>query len=241
MIFLGLIGIAVLAGMVAAIAGFGIGSLVTPALALSVGTKTAVVLVAVPHAVATALRLWRLRSAVDRRVLIRFGLPSAAGGLLGALAATALSSPWLAVVLGGLLVFSGLSELTGLAARLRLEGPASTAAGVLSGVFGGLVGNQGGIRAAALLRSGLSRDAIVATATATAILVDAARLPIYLASSGAEIVRHGGTVAALTMAVVVGTLIGVPVLGRLPEAQFRRVLAVLLVLLGVGLVVGVGR
>ena len=54
----------------AAIAGFGIGSLMTPLLAIEFGTKTAVLLVAIPHATATALRLWLLRADVDRRVLL---------------------------------------------------------------------------------------------------------------------------------------------------------------------------
>ncbi|MGH2463225.1 MAG: hypothetical protein ACRDFZ_06330, partial [Candidatus Limnocylindria bacterium] len=62
--------VAIFAGGVAAIAGFGIGSLLTPLLALEFGTRTAVLLVAIPHASATALRLWLLRGAVDRRVLL---------------------------------------------------------------------------------------------------------------------------------------------------------------------------
>ena len=51
----------VLAGAIAALAGFGIGSILTPLLAVSVGTKDAVVAVSVPHLVATALRFWKMR------------------------------------------------------------------------------------------------------------------------------------------------------------------------------------
>jgi uncharacterized membrane protein YfcA len=49
--------LAVFAGAVAAIAGFGVGSLLTPALPIAVGTKAAVAIVALPHPVATAVRL----------------------------------------------------------------------------------------------------------------------------------------------------------------------------------------
>ncbi|HEU4414943.1 MAG TPA: hypothetical protein VFT65_09200 [Candidatus Angelobacter sp.] len=40
---------AALAGAIASLAGFGIGSVLTPLLALSVGTKQAVVAVSIPH------------------------------------------------------------------------------------------------------------------------------------------------------------------------------------------------
>jgi hypothetical protein len=73
---------AVVAGAVASVAGFGIGSILTPLLAWQRGTKLAVAAVSIPHLAGTALRLWRLRGHIDRRVLLSFGLASAAGGLL---------------------------------------------------------------------------------------------------------------------------------------------------------------
>ncbi len=60
MIFDVIIGIAgVVSDAVAAVAGFGIGSILTPVLALQTGTKTAVAAVPIPHFLGTALRLWR--------------------------------------------------------------------------------------------------------------------------------------------------------------------------------------
>jgi len=239
MLEIALAGLAVVAGAIAAVAGFGIGSVLTPALAFSVGTKVAVVLVALPHLAATTYRLWLLRRDVDRQVLLSFGLASAAGGLVGAILHGLFSSPWLAVVLGALLVFAGLSELIGLARRLVLRGWAATAAGALSGLFGGLVGNQGGIRSAALLRFTLSGRAIVATSTATGVMVDVARVPIYLATGWADIAANWPLVLFLIAAVLAGTVAGAPLLRRLPEVTFRRVLAMLLIALGVLLIVGI--
>ena len=240
LILLGAVAVAVIAGGVAAVAGFGVGSLLTPVVALELGTSVAVAVVAVPHAVATALRLWNLRSAIDGGVLRTFGVASAAGGLAGAALHATFSSPVLTAALGALLVLSGALELTGVGPRVVPRGPGVLAAGILSGLFGGLVGNQGGIRSAALLRLDLGRDSLVATATASALLVDAARLPIYALSSGRAIVDAWPVVALLTAGVVIGTLAGVPVLRRLPEVTFRRVLAVLLIALGIVLVVGSG-
>lgn len=235
-----LLALAVVAGAVAAVAGFGIGSLLTPALGASIGVRAAVAVVAVPHAIATAARLWALRDAIDRRVLRSFGLASAVGGLIGASFHAALASEALSVVLGGLLILAGLLELSGLGRRLAIRGPAATVAGLTAGTFGGLVGNQGGIRSAVLLHAGLTPRALVATATATAMLVDLARLPIYVATSGADIAANARILVVLTVGTLAGTFIGAPVLRRLPDRVFRRLLAVLLLVLGVALVAGWG-
>jgi uncharacterized protein len=222
----------VLAGAVASVAGFGIGSLLTPALAPLLGVRLAVAAVSIPHLAGTALRLWRLRHAVDTRVLRRFGLASAAGGLAGALLHGWAASPALSAVFGGLLLLSGLAGLTGWTQRLHLRGGTATAAGVVSGLFGGLVGNQGGIRSAALLAFPLTRRAFVATATATALIVDAARMPVYLITSGAALMAHAPLLLVTTGGVIAGTLLGEGVLHRIPEPVFRRTVSVLLLLLG---------
>lgn len=231
--------VAAVAGAIAAIAGFGIGSLLTPLLALSYGTKLAVVLVSLPHFVATALRAWMLRDAVNRRVLLTFGIPSAAGGLLGALLHAIAGNDALSAVLGVLLLFAGISGASGLSARLHVESARwSIALGALSGGFGGLVGNQGGLRSAALLHFAMDGRAVVATATAIGLLVDVARIPVYLASSSADIASHWPVVVIATVGVVAGTLVGGPILRRLPEPVFRRTVFALIAILGLALVVG---
>ena len=229
--------VGVLAGGVAAVAGFGIGSLLTPVLALPLGVKAAVAAVAVPHVVGTALRLWRLRAYVDRDVLKGFGIASAAGGLAGALLHGALQSPALRIVFGLLMLLSASAELTGWARRVRLGRTGAWVAGVLSGGFGGLVGNQGGIRSAALLTFPLEPHAFVATATAIALVVDAARAPVYVATQGEAMLAAAGLIGIATVGVVIGTLGGERVLGRIPTPWFRRIVAVLIAALGVYMLV----
>ena len=226
----GVVGVA--AGGVAAVAGFGIGSLLTPLLAVQSGTKLAVAAVAIPHVAGTALRFRLLRKAIDRRALWSFGLMSAAGGLLGALLYRYAASRALTIVFACLLIFAGVLGLTGLAQRLRFKGPAAWAAGGLSGAFGGLVGNQGGIRAAAMYGLDLPRDAFVATATAIALMVDGARLPVYLWTQGRELAGIWPAIAALTLGVLAGTLGGARLLRRIPEPLFRRIVAGLILALG---------
>jgi uncharacterized membrane protein YfcA len=230
--------VAAAAGAVASVTGFGIGSLLTPVFAVTLDTRIAVAAVAIPHVIGTALRFARLRVAPDRRVLWSFGLTSAAGGLAGALFHGSAGGPWLSALFGGLLLFTCLSELAGWAARMRFTGWAAWLAGALSGLLGGLVGNQGGIRSAALLGFDLSRETFVATATAIALFVDAARLPLYLWTSGDALADRTAWIAIGTAGVVAGTLIGERLLASIPERRFRLVVAIVVGILGLVMLVG---
>jgi len=92
--------VGLVAGSIASVTGFGIGSLLTPLLAVPMGTRLAVAAVAVPHVVGTALRFWRLDVSPDRHVLRSFGITSAGGGLVGALLHGWAGNPALTIVLG---------------------------------------------------------------------------------------------------------------------------------------------
>jgi uncharacterized membrane protein YfcA len=227
--------VAIVAGAVAAVSGFGIGSLLTPLLLLSMPAAHAVVVIAIPHALATSLRWLRLRADVDPRTFRQFGIASAVGGLAGALLQSRLSSPILTLVLAVLLLSAGASELAGRRIPLPQTPFWRLLGGMLSGLFGGLVGNQGGIRAAALLGFQLQPRQLVATATASALLVDLARVPIYFATAGRVIAEATPLWLAASVGVTIGTFVGVPVLRRIREETYRRLVGALLVLLGVSL------
>jgi uncharacterized membrane protein YfcA len=227
-----LVAAAVAAGAVAAITGFGIGSLLTPALTMQLDARVAVAAVSIPHVIGTAFRFWLLRATVDRRVLLSFGLTSAAGGVTGALLQRQFAASWLLIVFGALLLFTAAAEISGFGRRMRFSGPAAWIAGALSGLLGGLVGNQGGIRSAALLGVDLPKTTFVGTATAVALMVDGARLPIYLWHLGDRLFELRFWIGLATLGVLLGTLLGYRLLARIPERWFRRIVAVVLAVLG---------
>ncbi|MEK6226005.1 MAG: sulfite exporter TauE/SafE family protein [Chloroflexota bacterium] len=227
---------AMVAGAIASISGFGIGSVLTPVLSTQFDVRLAIAMVSLPHLAGTFVRFLIVRTRIDRDVLLGFGAASAIGGLVGAaLQAVVQSSALaLAVIFGVLLVFAGIGSLTGFAQRMRFSGRRSAlVGGALSGLLGGLVGNQGGIRAAALLGFDVTRDAFVATATAVALVVDGARIPVYLATQGPDLAPHWPLIALLAVGAIVGTLLGGWTLRRMSDAVFRRAVGVLLLVLGV--------
>jgi len=229
--------VAAIAGAIAAVTGFGIGSLLTPLLALQVDTRLAVAAVSIPHVVATGLRFWLLKGGANRRVLWNFGLTSAAGGLTGAALNGWASNPWLSVIFGVLLLFAALSQASGLARRMHFRGWIAWVAGALSGLLGGLVGNQGGIRSAALLGFELDKHQFVATATAIGLFVDGARMPVYVATQHEGLFQLREWIIVATAGVTVGTVLGSRTLARIPDVWFRRVLAIVLAVLGSAMVI----
>jgi hypothetical protein len=111
-------------------------------------------------------------------------------------------------------------------------------AGLTSGFLGGLVGNQGGIRSAALLGFEVPKESFVATATAIALFVDGARVPVYLATQGADILAIWPFLVVATIGVVVGTALGARILGGIAPRTFHRVVGTALVLLGIATILG---
>jgi uncharacterized membrane protein YfcA len=142
----------------------------------------------------------------------------------------------LTVVFGCLLLFAAISGLTGFIDRMRFGRRTAWTAGALSGFFGGLVGNQGGIRSAALLGFDIRKEALVATATAIALIVDGARMPVYFATESNGIVKAWFFLIVATAGVLVGTLWGIRLLRRISERLFRTLLFSLITVLGIYMV-----
>jgi uncharacterized membrane protein YfcA len=224
---------AFLAGATSSVAGFGIGTILTPLLGFGIGVRLAVAAAAIPHFVGNAVRLWTLRRQVDLQVLKSFGLMSAAGALAGALLHAAASLPTLKFGMAALLIIAGGLGVAGYTERVRMGQRGAWFAGALSGFLGGFVGNQGGIRAAAMLALDVRKEVFVATAVAIALVVDGARLPIYAVTTGRELAGVWPVVAVACGGVLAGTLLGKVLLGWIPEAVFRKIVSALLVVLGI--------
>ena len=229
--------VGVLSGATAALVGFGIGSLMTPLLLARFSAPVAIGLVAIPHLVATAVRFVRLRAAIDRRVLWRFGLPSAAGGVAGGLLNGVLRSDALVSLLAILLILTGIANLTNGFGRWQPRPLLASGVGLLSGFFGGLVGNQGGLRAAGLSAFNLEPRAFLATGTAVALLIDIARTPFYLARAGDVLLELWIPTGVATAGCLIGTVAGERFFLRLSRDQYRRVIGIAVLILGVWLLV----
>ncbi|MCE3294793.1 MAG: Sulfite exporter TauE/SafE [Crocinitomicaceae bacterium] len=175
--------------------GFGLGTLLLPAFAAFFPVEMVIAMTAIVHFLNNVFKFFLLGKKADWKIVLRFGLPSVAAALLGAwlLNKLAVLGPISEYTLFGksfelipikltvavLLTAFALFDLIPGLSRLEFNKKYLPLGGLLSGFFGGLSGHQGALRSAFLIRSGLSKEAFIATGIIIACMVDISRLTIY--------------------------------------------------------------
>jgi len=235
--------------------GFGLGTLLLPMFALFYPVDLSVALTAIVHLLNNLLKLSLLGRQASLPVVLRFGLPSLLGSFAGAASLVRLSQsgPALAYELAGrtfettplrlvlavLMIAFAVLEIHPRLSSLSVDRRYLSLGGILSGFFGGLSGHQGALRSAFLLRAGLTKEGFIASGVVVACMVDAARLPVYIAHFSAEGIRESGTLLAIS---VLSAFSGVYAGNRLmKKVTYRNVqLLVSFLLCGIAAALGAG-
>src|SRR5690606_15430490 len=188
----------------------------------------------------------------DKDVFIRFGVPAVLAALLGSWILITLDdqTPLFTYRLLGyifhvytfklfvaiLLLFFAAMDLIPYFNRLQFSKKKLPLGGMLSGFFGGLTGNQGALRAAFLIKSGLSKEAFVGTTVLVSTCVDFTRLSMYatkfLESGLAE---NWQLVLIATVSGISGSFLGNRLLEKVTIHFLKVMVAVLLIILSVAL------
>ena len=227
---------AFVAEVIGTMAGFGAATILTPIAVLFMDVKLAIAVVACFHFFGNASRLIFFGRHLDWTIWARFGLIGILFSFAGAHLTTQLPSPAVQLLFGlFLLLYVGFSSLG--AGRMVL--PRSSATLVLGGVFSGfvagLLGTGGAIRSACLLVFGLPKEAYIGTSAAIALVVDATRIPVYIAQHVVPS-RMVPVVVSLMVAAFAGAWLGRRLVSRISSAGFRRVVLGMLALMGLKLI-----
>ena len=81
----------------------------------------------------------------------------------------------------------------------------------------------------------LTKEEFVATSVAIGLIVDLARLPVYAWSQGGNAMHEAPLIGLMVVCVIAGTLLGKVLLARVREALFKRIVATIILALGVAL------
>ena len=256
MVYLFIALVAFAASLLTLYSGFGLGTLLMPAMAVFVPVELAVAMTAVVHLANNLFKFALVGRHADWRVVLRFGLPAMAAALLGAwvLGRIAGFEPWTTWTLGGreftvtpvkcivgalLLGFVALEGLPALQAK-AFHPRWLPVGGLLSGFFGGLSGNQGALRSAFLLKAGLTKEAFIGTGVVLACLIDLSRLALYARQFSAVLDRVDWTLLAVAvLAAFAGAWGGARFIAKITLAQVQRIVGGLLVVVALGLIAGV--
>ena len=246
---------ALLASCLTFFSGFGLGTLLMPVVALFLPVEVAIAVTAIVHLANNLFKLALVGKKADCSVVWRFGAPAVLAALLGAWLLNMLSGlptlfeyHWLGrefavsvvkFIIGVLILAFVWLELSPRFAKMSFDARYLPLGGALSGFFGGLSGHQGAFRSMFLIKSGLDSQRFIATGVVLAVLVDVARMLVYGWSFSANTANVQWTmVLSASFSAFVGAYLGAKLLHKVTLRTIQRLVSVLLVLIGLGLVTG---
>lgn len=236
--------------------GFGLGTILAPVFAIFFPIDVAIALTGVVHFSNNLFKIALVGKNTDKAVLLRFGFPAIVASFAGAwllLKITVLPSlfqyqMWgkefeitpVKLIVAILLIIFSILEIVPSFQKVQFGRDKLVLGGILSGFFGGLSGIQGAIRSAFLIKSGLNKDAYIATGVVIACLVDLTRLSVYASRFTAANLHENLTMlVSATLAAITGAFIGSKLLRKVTLRFIQLIVAAMLMIISVALGLGI--
>ena len=249
------IAISLFASVLTLFSGFGLGTLLLPAMIIVLPTQGAVTATAIVHLSNNILKVMMFGKSCKKDVLIRFGIIAIFASFIGAqlLVKLASLSPIFTYTLFGqvkeifpltfiisiLIFIFAVFDFSSIKERLKFGKSMLPIGGFISGFLGGLSGHQGAMRSAFLANSGLTKDSFIGTGVTIACLVDITRITVY----GLHLSSIGKDNISLMMASCIsaffGVFIGKGLLKTVTMEQIQKIVGVGLILLSIAVGIGI--
>lgn len=235
--------------------GFGLGTILTPVFMIYFPVDLAIALTGIVHFLNNLFKLALVGKGANKNVLVRFGIPAIIASFAGAWILVQITEvePLFSYdafgkhiqvfpakfIVSMLLLLFALLDLFPILSKLQFENKHMAFGGILSGFFGGLSGNQGALRSAFLIRSGLSKESFVATTVVLSCFVDFTRLSVYASRiSLSEVSSNLTVIVCASLAAFSGAFIGNKLLKKVTIQFVQTTVAIMLILLSLALGAG---
>lgn len=250
-----------LISIVTLFSGFGLGTVLMPVFAMFFPLPVAIASVAVVHLANNVFKIFLVGKHAKTCVVIKFGIPAALTAVLGAYLLSFISN-WppvfsytlynsefkvtiIGIVVGGIIMFSSIFELLPQFSRLSFDQNYIPLGGAISGFFGGLSGNQGILRSAFLIKSGLNKEEYIGTSVLCSVIVDITRILVYgwaiYTQNFAEVVSQNmiGIVITASIAAFLGSYIGSKLTHKITFRILQFIVGTMLLILGFIIMIGI--
>lgn len=223
--------LALLAEIAGTVGGFGSSVFFVPVANLFFAFESVLGITALFHLASNVSKLGMFRGGIDRRLVLRIGVPSVVFAVGGAYATAHVPTKGLELALAVFLILFSGWMLVHQDWSARPTARNAVLGGVISGGMAGLVGTGGAIRGLTLAAFALPKEVFVATSAAIDLGIDLSRAVVYY-RNGYMRGLDAAWIPALVMVAVAGTWLGRGVLRRVPQRRFRQ--------LALGMVAGIG-
>lgn len=230
--------VAFIACAIASVAGFGTATMTIPFLAMIVGLKAAIPLIATFHGISGFWRLVQLRQSVNVRLMLLYGIPSVITAWLGARLFLTVSVEAIGLGVGIFLILWAIYSFVTPGKTMPEKPWILVIGGCISGFTAGLIGLGGAIRGAFLISTKIKKEVFIATSSAIALITDISRVTTYVVQGSIE-PQYYWYIPVFFVVGFLGSWVGVrQVLKRLPELVVKRVVYVVLVLVSINFILG---
>jgi len=233
-----LVSLSLFTSIVTLFTGFGVGTIMMPVMALFFDVKVAILLAAIVHIFNNISRIVLYYRHLRWEIVRRFGVVSILGAFVGSFAQLTVDSSWLKNGVGLFLALFALLSLRPGLINWKLPAVIDIAGGFLSGLIGGLIGNQGAIRSLYLLNYKLEKQELIVSAALIAVVIDLTRIPVYAYANYRYLTDNFLLLAVVILASIAGTLIGSRILPQVSSELFKRIILVAVLLLGILMLLG---
>ena len=235
--------------------GFGLGTILTPFLAIYFPIDLAIALTGVVHFFNNIFKIILVGKKAHWPTFLKFGIPAILCAFLGAqvlhhidenqilfsykMMGNNYDVTTLKFVISLLLIVFALMDLIPKVKNLNFHKKYLPLGGALSGFFGGLSGHQGALRSAFLIKAGLDKSAYIGTAVAVSTLVDFTRISVY----SQRFIENGlgdnlTLVICASASAIIGAFIGLKLLKKVTLDFIQTLVAFLLI--GISIALGAG-
>jgi uncharacterized membrane protein YfcA len=224
--------LALLAEVLGTIGGFGSSLFFVPIAGFFFDFHSVLGITALFHLSSNVSKIAMFRKGFDKRLLLTIGVPAVLFVILGAFLSRYVENKWLELFLSFFLIAISLLLITFKKFRLKPTLVNSIGGGAFSGITAGLLGTGGAIRGLTLAAFNLEKEVFIATSAIIDLGIDISRSVVYF--SDGYMHRHDMyLVPVLLIVSIAGTFVGKKLLQLFSQEQFR--LLVLLLILCVGI------
>ena len=225
-----------------AVFGLGGGMIVLGTLMVLYGAKIAIPLHAVIVLAANLFRVIAFRQDIHWAIVGRYALLVVPGVYLGALVFDRIDEHFLEDALGILILLSAASILFPRfrvwPQRLNVNASAQTIGlGLASGFLGATVGATGPVVAGALLKQGLVKEALVATKSASQLILQLVKLAFFAVVIGFDFRPHTELLLVLVGCAGLGTIAGWALIHRFDSSSHKKWVTIVLIAIAAKLII----
>lgn len=224
--------LSLIAEVLGTVGGFGSSVFFVPIANFYLDFQSVLGITALYHVSSNITKIAFFRKGLDKKVILQLGVPAVIFVIVGGYLSQFLDPVILTYLLGIFLVVLSLAFLIFKKLVVKPTAKNAIVGGTLSGLSAGILGTGGAIRGITLSAFKMNKDKFIATSAVIDLGVDFSRTIVYY-FNGYMRKDLLYLIPILIVIGIVGTWIGKKILNKISQDQFRNI--VLILILGIGL------